>query len=60
MSIGIYLEVKFRAFGFTFGSMRQGFLFNGTILTPSDITKPDDARKVWDKNGVKLHWWPVL
>lgn len=57
MQIGIYLEVKFRAFGFTFGSLRQAFEFNGLILQPVPGSKPDDAEKVFDDRGVKLYWW---
>ena len=63
MKIGIYLEVKFRALGITFGHLRQAFRVGPgvpTLIEAADIPKPEDAQKVFDQRGVKIWAWPLL
>jgi hypothetical protein len=63
--LGVYLFVKFRCFGITFGTLTvcKRFTFDGKkVVDAGDWAGPvpDDARVLWSKSGVTLKVWPQL
>ncbi len=63
--MGIYLYVKFRFIGITWGTLTvcKTFSFDGRRVTGGEDwpgSVPSDARILWNKNGVTLKVWPLL
>ena len=63
-SVGIYLSVKFRAFGITFGSVKcikQVTCNTRGVLSVTDLPDsiPDNSTKLFSKNGVDLRFWTI-
>jgi len=61
MNIHIYLRIKFRAFGITYGEVRRQFRLTiddaGFGFSSEAINVPDTAKKVYDDHGVQLKGW---
>ena len=64
VKIGIRINVKFRAFGVTFGYAKQSFNLShdGTNFTVDSTGDPTDTLviTIYDNHGVKVECWPVL
>jgi hypothetical protein len=62
--LGVYLYVKFRALGITWGTLTvcKSFGFDGRQVTGGDDWQeavPSDARVLWNGRGVTLKIWPL-
>ena len=62
-NIRVYVRVKFRAFGFTFGTVEKQFTVNGFPTTgqisysEEPILVPPTAKLLLDQRGVLLKVW---
>lgn len=62
-NVGVYVRVKFRAFGITFGSVEKAWTLGVSQNQPLSVTEiqtnevPNTAKKILDRNGVIVKVW---
>lgn len=57
MSISIRLRVKFRAFGFTFGSIDKAWTVSPLGLTEISPSNEENSKVLYNDRGVYLSYW---
>ena len=61
MILHIYVRVKFRSFGVTFGEIRRQYevSFDGATVKFNNqaVSVPDHAKKLFDQRGVQVKCW---